>query len=541
MGKITHYFFFFIGILLVGCAQVTPLDGGPRDVHAPVPDIENMQPPFASVNCFPKEIRIPFDEYIQLNNPSANIVMVPDIKPRPEFSVKKKELIIDLTDAELDSNTTYAFYFNKAIKDFREGNDSIMTYVFATGPVIDSLSYSVVIYDAYEEKPVNQAIVGLYVDTDSLNPYKHKPKYFAQTDQQGKAQFSYLAKGEYRVFAFKGGSSTLVPGKADPIAFKSNIAVIDTLANNDTLRMFPVEYSRLQFRKKEIISPGRIELTATRSFADATFKVEKDSIPVDILLQKTDKVDSVFLFIQGEENAAYQVSVHWADTSLQTRLFMRKSTTNLTQKCAPNTNAGELEMFDTLTFSTTLPVQQIHDSLIRIYTPDSLLLPFTTQQKSITSFQLLTSFENEKEYRVEMYPGAVTSIYPQVTIDTLRTKVKRKTEKYYANLELILVNKPDIPLLCRLFLANNLFSEFKIESNDSTLMIPYLNPGSYTVQFILDANGNGKWDSGSYPEKTQPEECIWFREPMVLRMNWDASFTLKFKQDVEELPEDSEE
>src|SRR5690606_38373993 len=66
----------------------------------------------------------------------------PDMDEAPQYKMKKKTLIVTLPDS-LEENTTYSINFGNAIADFNEGNElKGFSYVFSTGPEIDSLSIS---------------------------------------------------------------------------------------------------------------------------------------------------------------------------------------------------------------------------------------------------------------------------------------------------------------------------------------------------------------------------------------------------------------
>lgn len=536
MGLIRIVFFLLSIALWVGCAQMSPLDGGPRDVTAPIPDTSNIDPPFASVNVFPEKIKIPFNEFIRLNNPMSNIVVVPDLAPKPEYKIKGKTLIIDLSKTSLDSNTTYSFYFNKAIKDFSEGNDSIMNYVFATGPVIDSLKYEVVVLDAEQGLPVSQVTVGLYPVSDTVDPFKQKPKYFAQTNTTGKASFNYMTAGEFQVFAFGGSGIGLKPGLADPIAFLSHTLVLDTLMQQDTISLFASLSQRLQLKKKEIEAPGRILLTSSKSFEHASFEILKDSLPVDFIRENTLRPDSVTLWVQGEENTAYQTKVIWTDTTLQTRLFLRKTQTPLTGKIKTNLDKdNKLGIFDTLMFVSVLPISEIDTSLIELEDADSVKVNATYEKLGVASVHVFAEFKKGKSFTIRLFPGAIKDIYNGTNLDTLDIQFTRKEEKNYANLELILDAKPNTPMVLKIFKEKELYSKKIVDVHDTLISYNLLPPGSYTLQFVLDENENGEWDTGSYSEKRQPEQCIWFREPIVLRSNWDNSVKLEFESRNKEI------
>jgi hypothetical protein len=515
--------------LLVNCAQMAPLDGGPKDVAAPMPDTSAMFPKHATTSIFPTKIVIPFDEFVRLNNAAANIIIVPEIKPKPTYKIKRKSLIIDLSEAQLDSNTTYAFYFNGAIKDITEGNDSIMNFVFSTGPVLDSLAHHVVVMDAEQGVPVAKVMVGLYPAHDTINPLKHPPKYFAQTDAKGQASFNYLSAGTFQLFGFASESGLLTPSKTDALVFKSDLLVIDTLTQTDTLFLFPSDYFRLQFSRKEIEAPGKITLVCTRPLDDAEIRVLKDSIPVEpVWIQRTIRQDSVQVWLNGQEGGAYQVSANWSDTSLTTRLVLRKSATAKPKAFRSNLKSDQLGIHDTLALFPPAPLSKIDTTLFRLWTKDSTVVPAQITLPDPYTISFLGEWEKEKEMQLTLFPGATADYLGNPQTDTLTFSFSRKSERRYANLELILRNAPSSPLILRAFNGKDLVAERTINAGDTLVQLNLLDPGSLQLQFVIDENGNGRWDNGSYPERRQPERCIWFREAIQLRANWDNTVTLEF-------------
>jgi hypothetical protein len=530
MALIQKIFFAVCGaFLLVNCAQIAPLDGGPKDLSAPVPDTSTMFPKHAKTSIFPKKIVIPFTEFVKLNNASANIIIVPEMKPKPTYKVKGKDLIIDLSEVQLDSNTTYAFYFNKAIQDITEGNDSIMNFVFSTGPVLDSLSHHVVVMDAEQGIPVTKVIVGLYPNHDTISPLSHAPKYFAQTDSKGMATFNYLSAGTFQVFGFASESGLLTPSKTDAILFRQELLVIDTTTQTDTLFLFPSDYFRLQFSKKEIENPGKVTLVSTRPLHEAEFNVLKDSVPINpIWLQRTARPDSVLVWFSGLEGSAYQVSANWPDTSLNTRLVLRKSGTAKPKAFRSNLKSDQLGITDTLKLFPPFPINLLDSSRVRARTKDSMDVVTQLALLDPYTIAILGDFEQEKEMRLTLLPGATTDYLGNLQQDTVTMMFTRKSERRYANLELILRNTPSSPLILRAFSGKELVVERYINSGDTLVRLNLLDPGNLQLQFVLDENGNGKWDNGSYPQRRQPERCIWFREAIQLRANWDNIVTLEF-------------
>ena len=53
----------------------------------------------------------------------------------------------------------------------------------------------------------------------------------------------------------------------------------------------------------------------------------------------------------------------------------------------------------------------------------------------------------------------------------------------------------------------------------------YLKPGDYYLRLFSDSNGNGRWDTGDYAQRRQPERVTYYPEKLVIRENWDTEIT----------------
>ena len=513
------------GVFLGACAQVQPLDGGAKDESAPVPIFERASPKFASTEVKPIEIRIPFNEYIKLSNPNTNITITPELTTKPSFEVRGRELVIGLDNRALLDNTTYSIIFNKAIADLNEGNDTTLTYVFSTGKSIDSLTYSALVVDAENQTPVANALVGLYSPSDTLNPYKHRPKYVAQTNKEGKAEFQFLAEQNLAVFAYYNKEGGKIAANS-MVAFLNNEVKIDTAQRVDTLYLFTtqVQENRGRILRKEIALNGRIELVTDFQHNPAEFTISKDDQAVDFIIERTSRKDSTLLWIKAQENSTYNLHVPFKDSILSTRIQTRKLESVKT-KYADNLISGELEISDSLNLVFDLPLLSFDTSKIQVYA-DSISVPFKIIKNGLRGLQLIPG---NKQNRLVIAPNAIRFYNGTSYDDTIVVEFIRKTEKKYANLELILENKPQHPLILRLYKDKEVYIQRIVATKDSIINFSMMQPGEYSLQVLVDLNENTFYDSGNYPEKRQPEPVIWFRQPIILRANWDTKQAVQFK------------
>ena len=55
----------------------------------------------------------------------------------------------------------------------------------------------------------------------------------------------------------------------------------------------------------------------------------------------------------------------------------------------------------------------------------------------------------------------------------------------------------------------------------------FVNPGEYELRILFDDNKNGKWDTGNYSKKLQPEKVITLKDKLGIRANWDNERDIK--------------
>ncbi|MEG1935672.1 MAG: Ig-like domain-containing protein, partial [Rikenellaceae bacterium] len=187
-------------------------------------------------------------EYIQVKDVQKEVLISPEMKRRPRFTVKGKSLIIEFEE-KLDSATTYKIDFGNSIQDNNEGNPLVnFAYVFSTGPSIDSLAMSGQVIDAFTGDSILNALILLYdAKKDSLESdsvlYKSLPNSIARTDSMGVFIATNLKPINYKVYALQEEPTT---GKYDKGADK--VAFIDTLLNPSKLPPFDVWFNPLRLR-----------------------------------------------------------------------------------------------------------------------------------------------------------------------------------------------------------------------------------------------------------------------------------------------------
>jgi len=188
------------------CAQQTQLGGGPRDTFPPNLITELSTPNFQT-NFEKKDIRLVFDEYIELRDVIKQVVVSPPLQYIPKVKRAKgfKTVEFEFNEEEvLKEGVTYAISYGKSIKDLTEGNEvENLQFLFSTGDYIDSLEMSGTITDVLTGNPIPEAIFMLYENFADTVVRTEKPYYFGKADSEGNFTIKYLKAGAYKGFALE--------------------------------------------------------------------------------------------------------------------------------------------------------------------------------------------------------------------------------------------------------------------------------------------------------------------------------------------------
>ena len=187
--------------MLYSCAKMGAPDGGWYDETPP--HVVGAMPAEKSTHVSKRNIRINFNEFVKIDNPTQNVVVSPPQLEVPEIKGEGKSINVKLID-KLQPNTTYTIDFSNAISDNNEGNPlGNFTYSFSTGNHIDTLEVAGYVVQAADFEPVKGILVGLYADL-SDTAFKTKPMLrVSRTDSRGHFIIRGVAPGKYRVYALQ--------------------------------------------------------------------------------------------------------------------------------------------------------------------------------------------------------------------------------------------------------------------------------------------------------------------------------------------------
>lgn len=191
--------FVLIAAVVAACASMGRPEGGPRDEMPPV--FVKSRPAPASLNVKTDRIIIEFDENIQVDDPLNKVVISPAQKTPAKVSGVGHRITVNLQDT-LVPDATYTIDFTDAIKDLNEGNIlEGFAIDFATGPVLDSLCISGMVFQASNLEPAQSMLVGVHSNLSDTALTALPFDRITRTNQLGQFTIRNLKPGSYNVFA----------------------------------------------------------------------------------------------------------------------------------------------------------------------------------------------------------------------------------------------------------------------------------------------------------------------------------------------------
>ena len=520
----------FLGLVFVNCANRGTPDGGPKDEMPP--KIVDEIPKNFNTNFNGKLIKIYFDEYVKIKDVQKQLIISPPMNTQPEITPlggASKYITIKIFDT-LQPNTTYAFNFGNSITDNNEGNTyPYYRYVFSTGSYIDSLSVKGNIVDALKRQPETFVNAALYeVDstfTDSI-VFKEKPKYITNTlDSVTTFSIDNIKAGKYMLIALKDGNGdNKFQQKTDQIAFYKSFITVPT----DSLYTLKLFSEALDFKaiRPALVATQKIAVGYEGDYTKMKLKM-KSEIPADFntRITKDEKTDTLYYWYKPKlevDSLILNVTHTNFDKDFNVKIRKQKKD-SLIISGLPSGSIGLEEPFK---IRGSIPFVNFDASKVSLINKDSIKVDFTTVYDSINNTYVFNFKKtDENSYDMQVLPEAFTDFFDNKN-DTLNFNLKTRKTSDFGFARFTLVNA-NYPLIIQLTTEKGEVKEERYTSKPETVDFFNLQPSTYYIRVIHDANGNGIFDTGNYLKKIQPERVSHFKE-IEVRADWGYPETLEF-------------
>lgn len=519
------FLFFIVFILTVQCARRGRPEGGPLDLDPP--RMIQAEPDTMTTGFDADKIRIYFDEFVRLTNVQRQLIISPPMKYFPEIrpqGLPTKYIDILIVDT-LRENTTYTLNFGQSVQDNNEANPlSFFKYVFSTGDYIDSLQLSGYLKDALLEKPENFITVMLYEADSTFNDstiYKKPPTYITNTlDSLTSFKLENLKPGTYHLLALKDKSNNyLYNQKNDKIAFLNHPVTLPT----DSV------YALTLFKEINTFRARRPSQVAKQRFLFG-YEGSAENIQIELLTQASDSFDYRITKQADKDTLFYWFKNVSADT-LSFKVYQNESVPDTFRVALKDFKKDSMiikQLYSTFQpldkpygFSSEIPLDTFDTTKISVVDQDSLPVSFEVYIKDQQNLIIDYPKTESNRYSMLLLPGAFTDFFGNVN-DTIKISSRTKSEREYGRLNLNLETVRDFPIIVQILNGSGKVVIEQTVLNRGTADFRFIDPGTYKIRLVHDKNGNGRWDTGNWFEKRQPEAVEYFEKTLDIRANWDV-------------------
>ncbi len=448
--------------IMMGCAQIGMPTGGAKDTLPP--RLIHVKPEVSALNVRTQKFTWDFDEYVELQDVSNQILISPFQKNNPTISSSLRTISIKLKDS-LQPNTTYLIQFGNAIKDINEGNIlKDYSYSFSTGSFIDSLEIKGRVLMAETGKTDSTLLILLYKNAPDTAVNSRRPDYIARLNGKGEFSFSHLPAASYQIFALKDGDGNKY--------------------YNSQSEMF--------------------------AFSNQSLSPDADSIP------------NVLLFAYAEKKSVS------TNTSISKAPENGKKGEKKYLQYSSNLIGGRQSLLNNLTLSFNNKISTLHKDSIMLVDTNYNILPNTTAQLDSTSkiIQIQHAWKPGEPYMLILskYAASDSLGLSLAKNDTIRFWAKRTEDYGNVSLSFKQIDLSKHPFL-QLVEGETVKYSFSITNKEWKKEL--MEPGEFDLRILFDENNNGKWDPGSYKIKLQPEITVSLPEKLRIRANWDNAMDIE--------------
>ncbi|MDH6343015.1 uncharacterized protein (DUF2141 family) [Parabacteroides sp. PFB2-12] len=565
-------------ILIYSCASIGSPNGGPYDEEPP--KYVSSTPAPNQTNFKGKKIEILFDELVQLEKPAENVIITPPQRQMPVIRATGKKVSVELKDTMLE-NTTYTLDFTNSIVDNNEKNVlENYTFAFSTGDVIDTLEIAGILLNAENLEPMPGITIGLHSNLEDSAFVKEVFTRTSRTNERGRFTIRNIAPGTYRLYALNDMSRDYkFDNPTEDIAFEEmpitptfefaermdtvwvDSVTIDSINLVGYTRFLPDDVTLFLFKEKferqYMMRPERAE---NHLFA-LKFNAPLDTVPLPVPLNFEPADSSWFVIQTADERRTANFwitdSTVWALDTLQMELTYsisdslnmlvpKTDTIMATMRRRANDNrrsrkkddepepiqflginastSSSMNLHDTLFVSFNEPIKELLPELFVLEQKvDTLWEPATFEMRPDSTnslrFLIKRKWNYGEEYRLLVDSATIFSVYDRWN-DTFSGAFKFKTREEYGHLYINIHGVDTTAFVELLDKSDQPVRKAKV-TNGGVLFMD-LAPNTYYARLVIDANGNGLWDTGKYADKLQPEKVYYCPKAMEIIVNWET-------------------
>lgn len=567
----------FMLLMIYACASIGNPNGGPYDEEPPK-YVRSIPAP-NQTNFTGKKVEIYFDELIQLEKPSENIIITPPQRQTPVIQGIGKRVTVEFKDT-LRENTTYTIDFTNSIVDNNEKNVlENYTFAFSTGDHIDTLEVSGMLLNAQNLEPMPGITIGLHSNLEDSAFVTLPFDRTSRTNERGRFTIRNISPGTYRIYALNDvNRDYLFDQPGEDIAFQEepitptfefstrqdttwiDSLTVDTIQTVSYTRFMPDDIQLMLFKehfeRQYMLRPERPE----EHLFTLRFNAPLDTIPLPVPLNFEPAGDNWYYIQPAEENRNVNFwitdSTVWQQDTLRMEvtyplsdslnvLRPKTDTVQVVSRRRPaeprrrrrqeepdpvrflnmTVNASSsMNLYDTLFVSFDEPVPDLQPEVFYLNQKvDTLWVPveFELRPDSVNPLRYIIdrTWGYGEEYLMEIDSATIFSVYGRWN-DAYTGNIKIKNQDEYGNL-FIHIHGIDTTAFVELLNSSDQPVRKSPYRNGGALFMD-LKPDKYYARLIVDENNNGVWDTGNFAERRQPEKVYYYPKQLEVLVNWST-------------------
>lgn len=558
-------------MIMSSCANRGVITGGEKDTIPP--ELLSSVPYNQSLDYNGTEIVLTFDERIQAPQLKRKLLITPFTDTPYKFKVNK--YVVQLTfDEPFSDSTTYTLNFADAITDVTENNPGQnVSIAFSTWHVIDSLTIFGKIRDLLTDQPVEGAAVSVYAAQDTTDIFTDKPYYFAFTNEQGQFSIQNMRGGYYRIYAFKDENGNyLNESGTEAHGFIRDTLLIEEV--NDSLRIGLILQDVQDLRFVNSRSQGNRFDVRYNKYVKSYSIAPLDSgemVPANNLVSEN---LTIRFYNQGRvtsDSTGYILTAYDSVGNSQVDTVYAKFSE---REVKPDEIEPSVRPASRASIGEELTVTMTFSKPIRDFNLDSLFVKYDTLRTDpIDSTGTWSWNENRTRLTLDLtldrqyLPTALSEMRQRIdsliTLDTLagihidsakkqrglKRKINPRRVRLYSGKGAFISVEDDstsrnqysysfreagkfgqisgrIEIDSTYFIVQLIDADYKVirqVENETDYVFANINPGTYNVRVLVDADGDNQWSYGNIRLGTEPEPIYFHSTFIELRENWEIN------------------
>ncbi|MFT2009686.1 Ig-like domain-containing domain [Pontibacter sp. 13R65] len=515
--------------ILTACATVGNPEGGPKDEVAPTLTYSN--PKDGELNVRTNTITLEFDEEVQPNKLTTELLITPNTENKYTVKTKKNQMEISFEEP-FEPNSTYTLNFRNGVQDITEKNVAKgLKLTFSTGTFIDSSKVSGTVVELLSQITEKEIIVALYPLTDSLNIRKNRPYYQTQTNANGEFTFENIKEGAYRIFAvLDKNNNNIYDNENERIAYLPEPLNITPTTDSVRLQTIRIDTKKPQTPSRENYL-DRFVLNYNEGIS--TFTARPEASQNDTLLYKIGPQGKVIDIFEGTGFTGGRAIFAATDSAGNQRIdtvavkFEGKRSQRIK---GAQLKAGSVGGGSDKAFRTGQQITLELETQVKLTGTPVRLLADTVELQAIRAEQL-TLDKTATELSFTMPPSDKRINQLTVTLDSTAIVPLKGGPLQFQPIPLPKADdrgtgsfKGSVKSNYTSYFIQILTKDFKFVrevKNVRNFDFKNMEPGSYIIRVLIDEDNDTKWFTGDPKFERLPEKVYIYPKPIEIRANWE--------------------